>query len=260
MNDLRAVSGLPIALDGDRLVFEDSVVVEETKGRPLDELAPVALAPEACRGSREIAYYMYNGVYRRSDAPLLTSLPLRYELTLMPFRSIGCECIKTHGHVHSAEPESGLTYAEICEVLAGTAHFFFQELGAGGTSEDRAFYVEVGPGQKIIVPPGLDHLTINPGPGPLLFADVIARDCRTLYEGLRARHGAAYLEVCDGDARRFIANPAYHALPPLRRLSARDYPELRLTAAEPLYSAFVRTRGAHWPSLTQPRLLAGFQP
>jgi len=259
MIDLQVASGLHIALDEEGLLFGDDVVIDEAMARLIDELAPVALAPEACRGSSEIAYYMYNGVYCSPDSPRLAGLPLRYELTLMPFRTIGRECIKTHGHRHSTEPKSGLTYAEICEVLAGTAHFYFQSLGAG-LSADRVFYIEVGPGQKIVVPPGLDHLTINPGPGPLLFADVIARDCRNAYDRFRTSHGAAYLEIIDGDDRRFIANPAYHMRLPLRRVPAREYSELHLATAEPLYSAFVRTLGAGWPFLTQPGLLADFQP
>ena len=254
MLDLGAVSGLALALgDEGKLVFGPDVVVEEHKERLLHALVPVALEPGACRGSAEVAYYMDNGVYRRLDAPLLAGLPFRYELTLIPDRPIGRECMKTFGHLHSPEPQSGITWAEVCEVVLGTAHFILQTLDPAGPQATKAFYVEARAGEKVIIPPDLDHCTINPGPGPLVFSDVIALGVSGNYERFRAAHGAAYLEVVEGGQRRFIPNPAYRAVPPLVRLELSGYPELGLTAGEPLYTAFVCSRGRHWPFLTDPR-------
>lgn len=246
-------SGLPIWLDEKgRLIFGPDVVVEETKVRLFDELTPVALEPESCYGRQEVAYYMYNGVYRQADAGWLNGLGLRYELTLMPPLRMGRECIKTLGHRHCAEPRSGLDYAEVCEVLAGVAHFLFQTLDPAGPDASLAFYVEARAGEKVIVPPGLDHCTINPGPGPLLFSDVIAVGVSGIYDRFIAARGAAYLEVVEGAQMRFIPNPAYRSVPPLHKVSSIDYPHLRLTREEPLYAVFVEERGVRWPFLADP--------
>ncbi len=255
MLDLSRIAGLPLSLNENGLLaFGPDVVVDEHKERSLGALAPVVLEPDVCRGSQEIAYYMYNGVYRRTDAARLAGLPLRYELTLIPPRRIGREFIKTFGHIHSLEPKSGLPWAEVCEVVLGTAHFLFQTLDPAGPSADRAFYVEAIAGQKIIIPPGVDHLTINPAPEPLLFSDVIALGVSGDYGRYRASRGAVYLEIDDGGKPCFIPNPAYRRVPPLRRLELRDYSTLALTTDEPLYTAFVRTRGENWGFLTDPSL------
>lgn len=253
MINLETLSGLPIQLDGDgQIVFGADVVVEETKTRLLSDLTSVAMEPESCQGRSDVAYYMYNGVYCQSDANRLEGLPIQYELTLIPARRIGREFVKTFGHLHSAEPESGQTYAEVCEVLVGTAHFLFHTLDPVGPSASLAYYVEAREGDKVLFPPGLDHLTINPRSGPLLFSDVIARGSRGIYDRFRATRGAAYLEVAEGGKPQFVPNPVYRNVPPLSKRPVEGYPALHLTRDEPLYTAFVQGRGENWSFLTDP--------
>ncbi len=260
MLDLERESGLPLALGDDgKLVFGADVVVSEHGERLLDALTPVALDPEACRGSQAVAYYMDNGVYARADAARLAGVPMRYELTLLPAGRMGREYIKTHGHLHKADPRTGLTWAEVCEVVLGTAHFLFQTLDPVGPTTTKVWVVEAHAGQKVIFPPDLDHLTINPGAGPLLFSDVIALGVSGDYERFRRSHGAAYVEVEQSGRPAWMANPAYRSVPPLVGVEPREYPALDLTSTEPLYAAFVRTRGERWGFLTDPsRFAASF--
>jgi glucose-6-phosphate isomerase len=252
--DLERISGLPMELgDAGQVVFGPDVVVDEFKARLLDELADVALEPGACRGSQEVAYYMYNGVYRSGDAALLDGVPMRYELTLIPPRRIGREFVKTFGHRHCPEPGSGMDYAEICEVLVGTAHFLFQTLDASGPDASFALCVEATAGQKVLLPPGFDHCTINSGPEPLLFSDVIALGASGIYDRFRATRGAVYLEVAEDGRPQFMANPTYRDVPPLEWIEPKDYPDLHLTTDEPLFTVFLREKGASWPFLIDPR-------
>jgi glucose-6-phosphate isomerase len=254
MQSLERLSGLPIALDDKgRLVFGEDVVVEDHGERLLGALEGVLLEPDRVRDRGEVAYYMDNGVYLRQHAERLAGVPMRYELTLIPPRRVGREYIKTHGHRHLPDPRTGLEPPEICEVLLGTAHFLFQTLDPAGPSATFALCVEVGPGQKVVFPPGFDHCTINPGPEPVLFSDVVALGVRGDYSRFVAARGAAYLEVEEGGRPVFIPNPAYRALPPLRWAQARQYPALRLTDDVPLYTAFVEGRGAGWEFLNDPR-------
>jgi glucose-6-phosphate isomerase, archaeal len=253
MPNLESLSGLPIQMNASgQITFGPDIVVEENLVRLLDELTPVALAPEVCRGREETVYYMYNGIHRRGDAAILADMPLRYELTLIPPRRIGREYIKTHGHLHNTDPRSGFTYAEVCEVLTGTAHFVLHTLEMAGPRASVAFYVEVGPGQKIVIPPGFDHLTINPGPQPLLFADVISPAVKGVYDRFRATRGAAYLEVDQDGQPQFIPNPAYKSVAELQALGTRDYAELNLAQELPLYTALVQGKGEKWAFLTDP--------
>jgi len=179
---------------------------------------------------------------------------MRYELTLIPPRSIGRECVKTFGHIHHKEPRSNLEWTEVVEVVTGTAHFLLQTLDLDGPDADHVYLIEAKPGQKVLLPPGFDHCTINPSDEPLLFSDVIALGVSGDYSRFVASRGAAYLEVTDGGAPYFIANPTYRRVAALERVPLTDHPELHLATDLPLYTAFVQTRGADWAFLLDPRL------
>ena len=129
------------------LHLDPGIMVEETRTRRLDELTGVYLDQAACQGS-SAAYFMYNGVFRQADAADLAGLPVRYELTLLPDRRIGREYLKTHGHIHTREPRSGIDYPEICEVLVGKAHFFFQNLEALAHRPGGHFMSKSRPGRR----------------------------------------------------------------------------------------------------------------
>jgi glucose-6-phosphate isomerase, archaeal len=258
--DMNATSGLPIQLDGSgKLHLDPDVIVDEYKTRVLDELTPVYLDQQACHGS-QVAYEMFNGVYAGKHREILQGLPVRYELTLFPEMKVGPEYVKTLGHIHLPDLRSGIDHPEICEVITGRAHFFFMKLNPDGASAAEAFFVEVCAGEKIIIPPGYEHLTINPGPGPMLFSDVVSVQVGGNYERMKSARGAAYLEVERNGLPIFIPNPQYHSVPPLLRVEVRDFPALGLTSHKPLYSVFVETRGADWEFLWRPELYQAIFP
>jgi glucose-6-phosphate isomerase, archaeal len=179
---------------------------------------------------------------------------VRYELTLFPSLKVGREYVKTLGHIHLPDARSGIDHPEICEVVYGRAHFIFMKLNADGTGASETFFVEVRAGEKIIIPPGYDHLTINPGPGPMLFSDVVALAVGGNYERMKAARGAAYLEVEENARPVFIPNPRHLSVPPLRQVYVKEYPAIGLTASRPLYPTFVETRARDWEFLWQPEL------
>jgi glucose-6-phosphate isomerase len=252
MMDLQSISGIPMQIDqSGALIFDPELIIEESRARVLDELTEVYLDQEACQGSQP-AYWMYNGVLRRADLPRLTDLPVRYELTLFPDMTIGRERVKTLGHIHAPDPVSGIDFPEICEVLVGTAHFLFQKLDLSGPSAPSAFFVEVKAGEKMVIPPGYEHLTINPNSGPMLFSDVVTRGLSGIYNNLRAAHGGAYLEVVENSSTHFIQNPAYTTAAPLRKASPKAFPALHLQSDQPLYQALLETRAEYWPFLWDP--------
>ena len=256
MLDLERVAGFPMVLgDNGLLAFGAGVTVEVQKVRLFDELAPVAMQPEVCRGWKDVAYYMHDHIYRDLDLPRLSPMRYRYELTYLPPRLMGREFVKTHGHRHAAEPNTGIDFIEVTEVLLGRAHFVLNTLDPSGPTASKAFYVEIGAGEKIVIPPGFYHVFTNPGPGPLIFGEVIPRSMsmRSDYDRLRTSRGMAYYNIDEGGKPVFVPNPAYKEVPPLRKVELREYPEFDLTRKEPLYTAYVRTRAERWPFLLDPR-------
>jgi len=239
MNDLAERAGMDIqwAADG-TLLFGDDLIVDETFPRPRSRLRPVALDPAACEPGDQTQYWMYNGVANAHERERLRATGLRYELTLMFPHSIGRERAKTLGHLHSFPPNSPLNYPEVCEVLSGRAYFLFQTMDTATKQCSFCTVLEAHPGDKVIIPPNLHHLTINAGDETLLFSDVIPLAVQGIYEPLMSMNGAAYCYTVDND---WIANPFYHAVPELEEWAVHAYPERSLTPDVPLYRVFVET-------------------
>lgn len=236
-----------------RLSFGPDVLVEERRVRYVRALALVALDRAACEAApaEQIAYYMDNGLVVAGDAGRLADPGLRFELTSIPAGGIGRECAKTLGHRHQRRPGRSHSDAEICEVVHGVAHFLLELRGQAPGEPALVYAVEAHPGDKVLFPPDTDHLTINPGPETCVFTDAIVRGVTGDYDGFQAAGGAAYHEVrCEGGTR-FEPNRRYRAVPPLRWVAPREFPELHLTAEEPLYRAFVQ-HGDLWRFLHQP--------
>jgi glucose-6-phosphate isomerase, archaeal len=231
--DLSERAGLPLRLERGHAVVGAGVVVEEDRLRRLGELAAVTAEPVGRRG-RRIEYRMLNGVRLAADAHL-DALPSRYELTAMRGRPIGHEAAKTAGHVHVRPTGSQLGYPEIVEVVHGEAGFLIAALhpGPDGPISRHAWLVRAGPGDWVVLPPELAHVTIDLGAGPLVFSDVIDRRATGIYSGVAAAHGFAWYIDADGRCR---ANPSFTPpLPTLQEVVATDWSG---PAAGPLYERF----------------------
>jgi glucose-6-phosphate isomerase len=230
--DLSVLAGLPLALSAGRIQPGAGVVAEEDLVRRLADMRAV-VADGVGRHGRRIEYRMLNGVQRSEDAQL-ADLPLRYELTAMLGRPVGWEAAKTLGHVHVCPPGVPVGYPEVVEVLHGMAGFLIQDLADGpdGPQSRRAWLVRAGPGDWVILPPDLAHVTIDLGAGPLVFSDVIDRRARGIYAGVAAARGFGWYVAADGGLR---PNPRYARPPRLEEVSAADWSG---PAPAPLYRYF----------------------
>jgi glucose-6-phosphate isomerase len=230
--DLSARAGLPLALSEGRLRPGAGVVVEEDLVRRLAEMRDV-VADGVGRRGRRVEYRMLNGVRHHDDAHLV-SLPLRYELTAMMGRAMGWEAAKTLGHVHVRPAGLSTGYAEVVEVLHGEAGFLIADLADGpdGPRSRRAWLVRARPGDWVVLPPDLAHVTIDLGAGPLVFSDVIDRRARGLYAGVAAARGFGWYVAADGGLR---PNPHYAKSPRIEEVSAADWSG---PAPAPLYRYF----------------------
>lgn len=227
--DLTDRAGLPLALIAGRIIPGADVLVEEDLVRRLAEMRDV-VADRIGHHGRRVEYRMLNGVRRAEDAHL-EDLPLRYELTAMIGRPIGWETAKTLGHVHVRPDGLAIGYPEVVEVLHGEAGFLVQDLveGSDGPQSRQAWLVRARPGEWVILPPDLAHVTIDLGAGPLVFSDVIDRRARGIYGGVANARGFAWYVGADGTLR---PNPTYARPPRVEEVSAVEWSG---TAPAPLY-------------------------
>ena len=251
--DLTARAGLPIRLAGGRLHPGEGVVVEEDLVRRRWQMRDV-LAAGVGRQGRRVEYHMLNGVRTVADRQL-ERLHLRYELTAMLGLPLGWEAAKTLGHVHVAPPRTSIGYPEIVEVLHGEAGFLIQDFAmtTGGPRSRRAWLVRALPGDWVVLPPDLAHVTIDLGAGPLVFSDVIDRRARGVYAGVAQARGFAWYVAADGE---FRPNPRYTETPPIEEITASDW------SGQPrglLYEAF-RDDPASFAWLSDPARFASLAP
>jgi len=208
-----------------RLAYDDSIPALFKDGerllpatRSLEELVDVLLDKSflAKVDKKTILYYMFRDVRRKVDEALLRRNRIRYDVTIIPPRTLGQEYVKTAGHYHP-EAKKGLSYTEIYEVLHGKAHYLLQK--AENEKVVDVLLVEAEKGDKVIIPPNYGHVTINPSEKTLIMTNLVSSEFQSLYEPYRVRRGAAYFELKDGT---FKENENYGRLPPLRHVRAEE--------------------------------------
>lgn len=231
-NDISRAAGFSLAVNETQLIFGADVLIAETKTRARGELAPFALDAGACVPADAIQYWMYNGIAARADSLRLQNCGAQYELTWLLPNALGVERSKTLGHIHNAPLRNGATFPEMYEVLYGSAYFLLYALDATKTHATFCGYVHACAGEQMVMPPNTYHLSINAGDTPLLFADVISKNARGIYDDVRATRGAPYYALTDGTWRR---NAMFADAAPLA-----ECPQLRVDAHAPLYTEFAR--------------------
>ena len=175
----------------------------------------------------EPLYLMYRDLSRtREDGQWLRDQDLRYDVTVIPARTLCGEYVKTKGHHH---PENGnrVPYPEIYEVLEGEAHYLLQT-----RSTDDVRLVQAGPGDIILIPPGYGHVTINPGSATLVMANIVSTLFESDYSVYEELRGAAYFELEGG---RLVKNPRYSGAAGIRTLKASEQKGTGSLPARPLY-------------------------
>ena len=249
VSDLTAVSGLPLCFDnGGRLGFNQGLPAVRADIRFKNDLLDV-LHDQQGAGPDEL-YYMYRGVARAEDRALLQERGLRYDVTVIRSGTVGREYIKTAGHYHPVKPGTDVTYPEVYEVLLGCAHYLLQtEPGEEGVE---AILVEAKAGDKVLIPPGYGHITVNPGPGLLIMSNWVADKFASVYEPIRELGGGAFFElVGEDEGSLFVPNPRYKPAPGFSAREVRDWPEFGLESGRPMYISFLENP-VRFAFLTEP--------
>jgi len=159
-------------------------------------------------------YFMFRDLFlSRADKDRLLAQGLRYDITIIPPAMLGKEYIKTAGHYHPIVAGGAVTYPELYEVLEGEALYLLQNEDYSDVA-----VVHASAGDKVLVPPGYGHVTINRSNKTLKMANFVARDFSSLYEPYRAKGGAAYFFTREG----WIKNQRCSEAADLRRIEAPD--------------------------------------
>lgn len=191
-----------MANDPSKLVYYGKEFTADV--RRVRDMESVIMDKEWARANPDVPlYYMFRNLFRsENDRDMMQKLGVRYcRTTILPV-NLGREFNKTLGHGH-AVAKNGLTYPEIYEVLDGKAHFVFQRVDGRNALE--VILIRACKGDRIIVPPNMEHFTINPTNQKLELAD-IAAIFPSDYRGVVERQGAAYFELSDGS---WLRNPNY---------------------------------------------------
>jgi glucose-6-phosphate isomerase len=237
MHDLKSTSGLPLSADSNgKLTFGEGLTTVTADIRYKKDMAGVFYEKDPA-GPDEL-YYMYRDVCREADRALLAQHGVRYDVTVLRTGQVGREYIKTAGHYHPLKPGTESTYPEVYEVLFGKAHYLLQtEPDEDGVD---AILVEAVTGDKVLIPPGYGHITINPGSDILVMSNWVAADFSSVYEPIKELGGGAYFELAaDGEDEQFVANPRYQPAPRLSLRAVEDRPEFGLVRGKPMYQEFL---------------------
>jgi glucose-6-phosphate isomerase len=173
--------------------------------RDVEEVRQVLAIPECpCSGP---LYFMYRDLARtEEDRAWLSTHALRYDITRIPPLSLCGEYVKTKGHYHPPAP-SGVGYPEVYEVLSGEAHYLLQDRDIG-----EVVLIFAQEGEKVIIPPGYGHVTINASSRTLLMANLVSSRFSSDYTMYEERHGAAYYMML---GEQMVKNPHYPSVPSL---------------------------------------------
>ncbi|MBT9177239.1 MAG: Alpha-xylosidase BoGH31A [Firmicutes bacterium] len=234
MVDLKGKAFLDVKLVLGQLQFGDTLTQVAPARRSLDE-ARYAFLDQGAGGLADL-YYMYRDVAREEDRGVLLDYGLRFDITVIMPGLIGTEYIKTVGHYHPVKVGTDYTYPEVYEVLAGEATYLLQRPGENPGTVADAIIVVARPGQKVVIPPGYGHITINGGREPLVMANWVAAEFSSVYGEIKELRGGAYYLVEEGGTPRWIVNPRYAEVPELKFASPQEYPQFGLYNEVPMYT------------------------
>jgi glucose-6-phosphate isomerase len=243
-------SGIDLQLSENSLsfIYGPGSFGPDAEMRSLDAIRPSLLDPH-CSGPDPV-YGICMDIGKVKDREELERRYLLFGVVAYAAGTLGCEPVRSQGHVHAISPHSGWSAPELFEIWQGNAIVYAQE--SAGNDPGRCFAVEAGPGDHVVVPPGWAHCVINADPGErMAFAALCDRQYGFSYEGVRAHRGLAWFPLLEAGRIQWQRNPSY--MPSrLQVRRPRQYDELNVRNDMPLYTQFEKGPDAlQWVSEPQ---------
>jgi glucose-6-phosphate isomerase, archaeal len=193
-------------------------------------------------------YAIAMDVGRIEDQGELNRRMLLFGIVAYAQGSLGDEPVRSQGHVHTIAPHCGWSTPELFEIWEGRAIVYGQE--KSGDDPGRCVAVYAGPGDKVVIPPGWAHYVVNADTNSILvFGAWCDRQYGFDYRQMRAHHGLAWFPLVGRQGEiSWERNPNY-LLSELAFKEAREYPELDVPSATPIYECFRRApESVQWVS------------
>jgi len=226
--------GLDIRFLRDTLDFQygGGVFGSKIEYRSLDAIR-ASLRDPNCTGPDPV-YAIAMDVGRVEDLGELKRRMLLFGVVMYASGKVGDGPVRSQGHVHAISPHCGWSTPELFEVWEGRGIAYGQE--KSGDDPGRCIAVDVGPGERAVMPPGWAHYVANANlHSPLIFGAWCDRQYGFDYTQVRAHHGLAWFPLMADDGQiSWVRNPAYSASR-LECRKARSYPEFGLSSTRPIY-------------------------
>lgn len=238
-------SGLPLYLDEKNNVMAISALLK-MDGFMRKETGKMIglLADEENLPADEPFYDVYRGIAFPEDEHLLKKNDFRYDITIVMPGQVNGECKKTSGHYHGFNPQRTNTYAEVYEVIRGTALYILQkslnfDCGDQETLKiDDLILASVHEGETIIIPPNYGHASVNIGDGPLVFSNLAYVPCPVNYDSVKYHHGMCCY-IMKGDKEIDLQfNSRYQNVPAPVYAGVLENPHLGIHFGKPVYQSY----------------------
>ncbi len=229
--------GLDVKATHDPLGFRYGPGVEgpAPELRSLDSIRP-SLRDPACAGPDPV-YAIAMDVAKQEHKSDLEKRMLLYGVVTYAKGRLGDEPVRSQGHVHRVAAHSGWSPPELYEIWSGRAVISMQEFVQDDPG--RCFAVVARPGDKVVVPPGWAHATINADPeSAMTFGAWCERDYGFVYDAVRARQGLAWYALLDSAGQLVWQPNPHYKKSELIIGPPRDYSDLGLTRDAPIYGQF----------------------
>ena len=232
MQDLKNASGLDVKLNNFKLIYDENQYLAKPKPREYTEAIPVYIRKD---DHKQMLYWMYRYFEAEKDRKVFEKANLEYDLTVIKNGKIGTEYIKTVGHYHANGLKAELTFPEVYEVIEGNVEYLLQ------TKPDKKGKVEVllvqaEAGDKVVVPPGYGHISINIGSDVAVSANMQKADlpAEADYDFYHKHEGGAFYRTDEG-----LSPNTCYKIKKLRVVKPREKAEFGLERGKPLYSSFL---------------------
>jgi glucose-6-phosphate isomerase len=217
--------------------YDDGVFgPEHAELRSLKEIRAGLQNPE-CNGPDPV-YSIVMDVGRKADEQVLKQRMLLYGVVAYAAGRLGSELVRSQGHIHAVAAHCAWSTPEVVEVWEGRGIVYLQK----NVADDPGICVaiEAVPGDVVVIPPGWAHFIANADPEhEMVFGAFCDRQYAFVYDSIRRRGGLAWFpQITNGPQIEWVSNPTYLKTS-LQVRRARQYPELRIDPALPLYQQFV---------------------
>lgn len=240
-------SGLPLYIDEENHVMALSALLKyDGFSRKAVEKMQGLLANEENLPLDEMFYDVYRGIAFPKDEELLNKDNYRYDITIIMPGQINGECKKTSGHYHGWNPQKTNTYAEVYEVIKGTALYILQKSdnfdaeNPADVRVDDLIFATVHEGETILIPPNYGHCSVNIGEGPLVFSNLAYVPCPVHYGPVKHFHGMSFYVMKKDNEIRLEANGRYVDVPAPKFATVKENPGLGIKFGVPVYESYMK--------------------